>query len=105
MNKVDSLKAAVAQQPVVVLVDSSSDAFKYYKGGIISDAKACGTMTDEPLLVVGYGKDEDAGMEYWLVKNNYGTDWGEDGYLRVAINGDGPGVCGIQTSCYFAVTK
>lgn len=86
-------------------VDSGEDAYKYYKGGVISNATACGTKTDEPLLAVGYGLDADTGLEYYLMKNNYGTDWGEDGYLKVAINGDGPGVCGVQTNSYYAVTK
>jgi len=105
LNSEADLKGAVAQQPIVVIIDSAEDAFKYYTGGIISDAKACGTATDEPLLLVGYGKDKETGMDYWLVKNNMGTDWGEEGYARIAMNGDGAGVCGIQTNPYYAIAK
>jgi hypothetical protein len=75
------------------MVDSAEDAFKMYSDGIISDG--CGNKTDEFLLAVGYGKDDKSGQEYYLVKNNYGLDWGEDGYARIAMNGDGVGVCGI----------
>ena len=59
--------------------------------------------TDEPLLAVGYGKENST--EYYLLKHNLGTNWGEEGYVRIAINGDGPGVCGIQTNPYFAIAK
>ena len=102
-NSQDDLKAAIAQQPVVVMVDSAEDAFKYYSDGIISDG--CKTITDEFLLAVGYGKDQETGTEYYLVKNNYGEDWGEKGYARIAMNGDGPGVCGIQTNPMYPETK
>jgi cathepsin L len=98
------LKGAIATQPIVVNVDSGQDVFKMYHGGIISDVKACGNLTDEPLLAVGYGKDEKTGAEYYLVKNNFGTDWGEDGYVRIGIV-DGAGVCGIQTNPYYAETS
>lgn len=92
-NKQEDLKGAIAQQPVVVMVDSAEDAFKFYSDGIITDK--CGTATDEFLLAVGYGKDATTGQEYYLVKNNFGEDWGESGYARIGMNGDGPGVCGI----------
>lgn len=52
------MKAAIAQQPVIVMVDSAEDAFKFYSDGIITDG--CGDKTDEFLLAVGYGKDADS---------------------------------------------
>lgn len=105
LNKAADLKAAIAQQPTVVQVDSSQDVFKYHNSGIISNATACGAETDEPLLAIGYGKDNATNLEYYLVRNNWGADWGEEGYARIAINGDGAGVCGIQTNPYFAVSQ
>ena len=50
---------------------------------------------DHATLVVGYGTD--AYGEHWIMKNSWGTSWGEDGYMRVAIQ-DGVGVCAIQSS-------
>jgi cathepsin L len=40
------------------------------------------------VAAVGYGTNEE-GKEYVIVKNSFGTDWGEDGYMRIAIGADG----------------
>merc|ERR1712179_259030 len=68
--------------------------FQQYSSGIF-DSTSCGTRTDHATLVVGYGSD--AGQEYWLMKNSWGTSWGEEGYMRVAIE-DGVGICAIQSA-------
>jgi len=85
------------------MVDSAEDAFKFYSDGIITDG--CGDTTDEFLLAVGYGKDADSDQEYFLVKNNYGEDWGEKGFARIGMNGDGKGNCGILSNPMFPDTK
>ena len=51
------------------------------------------------VTVVGYGEDED-GIEFWKIKNSWGTDWGEDGYIRLAR---GLGHCNVGS--LFAVPR
>ena len=41
---------------------------------------------DHAMLVVGYGEDENTGMQYWKIKNSYGTLFGEAGYMRLKRN-------------------
>ncbi|XBI57971.1 hypothetical protein VPH35_039269 [Triticum aestivum] len=50
------------------------------------------------VTVVGYGTDG-GGQEYWLVKNQWGTTWGEGGYMRLT-RGNG-GNCGMATYAYY----
>jgi C1A family cysteine protease len=75
-----ALRDAVAQRPVSVAVDASSKEWQMYKKGIIM--KRCGTSLDHGVLVVGYGTE--GRTDYWIVKNSWGTSWGEQGYVRLA---------------------
>ena len=83
-NSQSAMKAAVNKAPVAVGVDAG--ALVSYKGGVIT---SCGTKIDHAVLVVGYDDQS------WIVKNSWGTDWGESGYFRLAITGDGPGTCAV----------
>uniref|UniRef100_A0A671VF34 Cathepsin S, ortholog2, tandem duplicate 1 n=1 Tax=Sparus aurata TaxID=8175 RepID=A0A671VF34_SPAAU len=92
-----ALKHALAAiGPISVAVDSSRNGFKFYKSGVYNDA-CCTKNVDHAVLAVGYGtlNEED----YWLVKNSWGTNWGEDGYIRMARNKNDQ--CGIAMyACY-----
>jgi len=43
-------------------------------------------------LAVGY----DQTNKFWIVKNSWGGSWGESGYVRIGMSGNGAGICGIQ---------
>jgi len=58
------------------------------------DSTKCGTSLDHAVTAVGYGTSE-SGEAYYLVRNSWGSDWGEQGYIRIAAV-DGKGICGIQ---------
>lgn len=69
--------------------------FQFYDKGIFNP-KHCKTEEDHAITAVGYGKGGKTGdQEFLIVRNSWGADWGEAGYIRIALNGDGEGVCGI----------
>jgi KDEL-tailed cysteine endopeptidase len=92
-NDIDALKSAVALQPVSVAIEADTYVFQSYAGGVIK-GEDCGTYLDHGVLLVGYGTDKTDG-DYWIVKNSWGADWGDNGYVKLAIE-DGEGVCGVQ---------
>lgn len=99
-----ALLDALHNGPVSVAIEADQKAFQFYQGGII-DTQSCGTNLDHGVLVVGFGTDN--GKDYWLVKNSWGPDWGEDGYVRIARTNstDLPGMCGIAMQPSFPVVK
>jgi len=102
-NNEKVLKEAVYRGPVAVSIEADTKTFQFYKSGIL-DSSNCGTTIDHGVLAVGYGIEND--KKYWIVKNSWGQDWGENGYIRIA-RGDGEdseGVCGIaKDACFVTV--
>ena len=88
----DQMKAALAQQPLAVLVEADKMAFQTYRSGVLT-SDACGTQLDHAVLAVGYGTED--GQDYWLVKNSWDTTWGDNGYIKLGMN-DTTGTCGVQ---------
>nr|P10056.2 RecName: Full=Caricain; AltName: Full=Papaya peptidase A; AltName: Full=Papaya proteinase III; Short=PPIII; AltName: Full=Papaya proteinase omega; Flags: Precursor [Carica papaya]CAA46862.1 proteinase omega [Carica papaya] len=97
-NNEGNLLNAIAKQPVSVVVESKGRPFQLYKGGIFEGP--CGTKVDHAVTAVGYGKS--GGKGYILIKNSWGTAWGEKGYIRIKrAPGNSPGVCGLYKSSYY----
>ena len=66
-----------------------------YKNGIIrKNTTLCETQKpDHAVTIVGYGYEKDTKKTYWIVRNSYGTDFGEKGYFRVEA---GSNICNIE---------
>jgi hypothetical protein len=102
-NQLD-LKAAVAQQPVSIAIEADTSVFQFYSGGVL-DSYKCGTDLDHGVLIVGYGNEK--GIDYWLVKNSWGSSWGDNGYIKIKRSNstDDIGICGIASSPSYPVSK
>ncbi|XP_039610673.1 procathepsin L-like [Polypterus senegalus] len=84
--------------PITVTVDASLMSFQFYKSGIYNDP-ACNTKINHAVLLVGYGSEAD--QNYWIIKNSWGTQWGENGYMRMARTTTN--YCGIASYTLFPV--
>ncbi|XP_059637067.1 senescence-specific cysteine protease SAG39-like [Cornus florida] len=92
-NSEAALLKAVANQPVSVAIDASGSDFQFYSSGVFTGA--CGTELDHGVTAVGYGTSAD-GTKYWLVKNSWGTSWGDSGYIMMERDiAAKEGICGI----------
>ncbi|KAK9119991.1 hypothetical protein Scep_018084 [Stephania cephalantha] len=98
-NNEDALMKAVSHQPVSVAIEAGGLYFQFYSKGVFSGS--CGTDLDHGVAIVGYGKTSE-GDKHWIVKNSWGTDWGDGGYIKMKRT-NGEGLCGINKLASFPV--
>ncbi|XP_066246542.1 cathepsin L-like [Euwallacea similis] len=67
--------------PTSVALDASD--LQLYVSGIFTSTTCSQTLTNHAVLTVGYDRDNATNMDYWIVKNSWGEDWGESGYFRI----------------------
>jgi len=91
-NDETGLMSAINIEPVSVAVDATS--WQTYRSGVLTGL--CGKQLDHGVLLVGYGTD--AKNDYWLIKNSWGTSWGEQGYIRIVR---GKNQCGVAAAASY----
>ena len=85
----EALEMAVAAiGPISVAIDATGKSFLFYHHGIYNISGCTKENLNHGVLLVGYGPG------YWLVKNSFGTMWGDEGYIKIA---KGRNNCGIDS--------
>jgi len=85
----------VSVGPLSICVDA--EPWQDYTSGILM-ASDCSTSLDHCVQLVGY--DMTVSTPYWLVRNSWGADWGENGYIRLQYGQD---TCGCADEATYAI--
>jgi len=93
-NKMQPLLEALATHgPVVVSADAS--AWSAYSSGVFDGCEK-DAVINHAILAMGYGKDEKLNKKFLLIRNSWGPDWGENGYIRLLRHEEEDAYCGID---------
>jgi len=91
------LKSAVAQQPISVTVNAGQ--LQFYSNGVVTGN--CQGQINHAVMAVGYGSE---GLDYFKIRNSWGTSWGEQGYIRLSQSGGSQGTaCLLQYAPVYPV--
>lgn len=97
----NDLKEKVALYGVAsVCISAGNSPFMSYSGGILDDNDCNEYAINHAVAAVGYGVEN--GIDYWIVKNSWGSDWGEEGYVRMIRNKRNK--CGIASLAIVAIS-
>lgn len=99
-SEADLQDAIATVGPIAVAMDASHSSFQFYSSGVYSEKTCSSTNLDFSLLAVGYGTTTD-NQEYYILKNQWSTQWGMDGYVLMARNKNNQ--CGIATMASYAL--
>ena len=105
-----ALLQVLSQQPVSVAIEADQSGFQFYSSGVFT--ATCGTILDHGVGLVGYGVNSTSNLSYYILRNSWGTDWGDNGYMYLARGNDpstnkpyndGKGQCGVLSKASYPV--
>ena len=82
----DAIQRAIYDHGPVCASVYVGDAFDDYDGGIFQTHEESGDIfdpTNHAILIVGWHGSANDPNGYWIIKNSWGTSWGEDGFMRI----------------------
>lgn len=82
-NSDEELKESIKKHGPVSVCLYVTAKWRFYSSGVWYHNK-CSSFSNHCVLVVGYGTENN--NDYWLIKNSWGTNWGQDGFIKVARN-------------------
>uniref|UniRef100_J3KZN1 Cathepsin propeptide inhibitor domain-containing protein n=1 Tax=Oryza brachyantha TaxID=4533 RepID=J3KZN1_ORYBR len=100
MNRFGDLTTGEFVQQFTGFNATGAPEFQFYKGGVFRGPCNAGRV-NHAVTVVGYCENI-GGDKYWIAKNSWGSDWGDQGYVYLAKDVLSPqGTCGLATSPFY----
>merc|ERR1711990_91457 len=100
------MKVALNTSSASIAIQANQMSFQSYSSGVLT--ADCGPLLDHAVALEGY--NDSASTPYWIVRNSWGSGWGQGGYILIG-QGDATnivpkaGVCGIRQKVYNVVTQ
>lgn len=88
-------EAVVKHGPISAGLDATG--FQHYKGGVFYNNDCNSIYLTHAITIVGFTQN------YWIIKNSWGTNWGDEGYIYLAK--DRLNHCGIATYPSYVVAE
>mmetsp|Transcript_2993 Transcript_2993/g.9377 ORF Transcript_2993/g.9377 Transcript_2993/m.9377 type:complete len:414 (+) Transcript_2993:68-1309(+) len=96
-NKHNPLMEALVQEGAPIVISADASGWAFYMGGIYSDVAngAAGQFTvNHAVTLTGFQVPDSSKPGYWLIKNSWGSYWGESGFIRVEMKQNEEQHCG-----------
>lgn len=98
----EDFKAGLRLGPLSIAF-GAADEFMYYDGGIFDGA--CTSGVNHAMVAIGYGLDDATGLEYIIVRNSWGSNWGVDGYVKIKADTKQGGICELYNYPSYPLSK
>lgn len=96
-NKEAVKKALAYHGPATISINANPKTLKFYSHGVLDDV-TCNNKTDHAVLLIGYGTEN--GVPYWLIKNSWSHNWGNNGFIKIRH-----GLCGVEKRPFVVLNK
>jgi len=81
----DKMKAEIYKNGPIACGVMVTDGVERYANGIYREYNE-NPGINHVVSVVGWGVEHDTGVEYWVIRNSWGSAWGERGFMRIVTS-------------------